>query len=65
MDIIKHTLEKQLNELRQEISQLEKQHDEILTKSTHDLVDKLDESFKEFDINVTTTNITFNLGGGW
>jgi len=63
MNIVKEALQKQLDELVNELTQIEKKHDELLSNSTHELVDKLDESFKEFNINVSSTDITFNLAG--
>ena len=63
MNIVKEALQKQLNELHIEVAQIEEKHDEILSNSTHELVDKLDESFKEFSIKVSSTEISFNLAG--
>lgn len=65
MNIVKEALQKQLNELQKEVAQIEQKHDELLSNSTHELVDRLDESFKEFKIDVTTTDITFRLDSGW
>lgn len=63
MNIVKEALQKQLNELQKEVAQIEQKHDEILSNSTHELVDKLDESFKDFNIKVSSTEIIFNLAG--
>jgi len=65
MNIIKEALQKQLKELAEELIQIEQKHNEILTNSTYELVSKLDESFKEFNVNVSSTEITFSLDSGW
>ncbi len=60
MNIIKETLEKTLNELYTQIESKEKEHDKILTSTVHSIVDPIDELFKEFNIRVSSTEITFN-----
>ena len=54
MSIIKEALQKQLYELYEEIHLIEKKHDELSSDTIHQLIDNLDETFKEFKIAVST-----------
>lgn len=63
MKTVKEVLENQRKELYQEIESIESKHKETLSQATHDLVDSLDETFKEFTIDISSDSISFNLDG--
>jgi len=64
MNIVKEALQKQLDELLNEINSIEKKHDEILVEASQQILDNVNEElFKEFTIKISSTDITFNLGG--
>ena len=66
MSIIKDALQKQLDELRTEVHNIEKKHEQILEDGTHELVDQLSVLFKDFSISVSDTDIQFiTTKGGW
>jgi len=58
-NIVKQTLEKTLNELYDQIETKQQGHDQLLSNGVHEIVDSIDDLFKEFIIKVSETEISF------
>jgi len=64
MKTVKEVLKKQLTELNSEIHSLNEKHEEILSNAAQQTLSHIDEElFKEFKVRISTTDITFDLGG--